>query len=101
MKIERKTLHEVMGRKSAKKDFENLKEYSDYLGAINKAKLQELCIKEGMLPAHDRRMMIRALERQFKKKLAEQASAKAVAETKQMSPEDREKALKALNRNKS
>lgn len=56
-----------MGRPEKKVKYESLEEFSTYLKSINKARLQDLCMEAGLVPSHERRMMIRALEKQFKR----------------------------------
>jgi hypothetical protein len=67
------SLKQAMGRPEKKAKYESLEEFSNYLKTINKARLQDLCMESGLVPSHERRMMIRALEKHFKR-----ASAKSV-----------------------
>jgi hypothetical protein len=64
------SLKAIMGAPYKKVTFENSAEYSQYLESLNKARLQDICMSEGLIPSHERRMMIRALEKQFKRHLA-------------------------------
>lgn len=55
-----------MGRAPQTSKFETTAEYTKYISTLNKARLQDLCMEQGLFPSHDRKMMIKALEKKFK-----------------------------------
>ena len=64
------SLKSIMGIPEKGDSFENLEKYKEFLLTLNKARLQDLCMEEGLIPSHERRMMIRGLEKKFKRSQA-------------------------------
>ena len=81
-----------MGVPDKTSTFKTLEEYSIYLASLNKARLQDICMKEGLIPSHERRMMVRALEKQFRRN---QAKGVRVNDHKQLLEEKRANIKKA------
>lgn len=75
-----------MGAPDKTTTFETKAEFSEYLLTLNKARLQDLCMERGLVPSHERRMMIRALEKCFSR---EQAKNVRVDDHKQLLAEKR------------
>lgn len=89
------SLKSIMGIPDKQDSFETLAQFSEYLKHLNKARLQELCMEGGLVPSHDRRLMIRALEKLFKREKAK--GIRVVDNKKPLSKEKAENVLKALN----
>lgn len=62
-------LRELMGMKTELK-FSSSEEYKNHLESLNKAKLQKLCMERGLMASHDRRAMLKTLEKEFNRDLA-------------------------------
>lgn len=75
-----------MGAPDKTTTFNNKAEFSAYLLTLNKARLQDLCMEKGLIPSHERRMMIRALEKCFNR---DQAKGVRVDDHKQLLSEKR------------
>lgn len=64
------SLKTLLGMPDKNTDFKSSTDYSSWLKTLNKASLQSLCMEQGLIPGYDRSIMIKSLEKQFKKKLA-------------------------------
>ena len=64
------SLKSIMGVPEKGDTFENLAKYKEFLATLNKARLQDLCMEQGLIPSHERRMMVRGLEKKFQRNQA-------------------------------